>query len=93
MARSIVTPTSLIRGGNGPTRLADTETTSPINLSLKSFLASKTAGLNRSTCPVASFTPSFLAARTISLASFKVKAMGFSTSTCFPCSMALMTTS
>jgi hypothetical protein len=49
IARSIITPTSLIRGGNGPTLFADADTTSPITSSFISSFAFPTAGLNLST--------------------------------------------
>ena len=92
IARSIATPTSLILGGNGPSLLELAVTTSPISPSSINFFVTRTAGLKRYTCPVASVTPASSAASIIFWASGNLRAIGFSTSTFFPASIASITT-
>ena len=76
--RSLTTPTSLMRSGNGPTRSVRIRSTSPSSSSRRR--SSMRAGLNRSTWPTPARTPACWTTSITSRASAAVAASGFSTS-------------
>ena len=57
VARSLTTPTSWTRAGNGPLRIVETVNSRPIWPSSSRRRSSCSAGLNRSTCPTQPRTP------------------------------------
>ena len=83
VARSFTTPTSRTRSGNGPTRSVAMRNASPSSVARRSRSASS-AGLKRSTCPTAAWTPASRTAAMIADASSEVAASGFSTRMCTP---------
>ena len=77
VARSLTTPTSRTRSGNGPTRSVAMRIASPT--SSRRSRNARSAGLKRSTCPTAAWTPASRTAAMIADASSEVAASGFST--------------
>ena len=84
MARSLTTPTSRTRSGNGPMRSVATRKTWPSCPSATRRRSSSSAGLKRSTWPTAAGTPAASTASIRRRASAAVAASGFSTSTGTP---------
>ena len=81
VARSMVTPTSRMRAGNGPARRLVIAYTLESQPAPRRRPSSSTAGLNRSTWPTWTGTPFARDASTIRSASETVPARGFSTRT------------
>src|SRR3954469_3639346 len=84
VARSLTTPTSRTRSGNGPTRSVATRKTSPSWPPWTRRRSSTSAGLQRSTWPTAPCRPASRTTPMSSRASSALAASGFSTSTWIP---------
>ena len=81
VAKSLTTPTSVIRAGKGPVLTVEIEKTGPSCSLFKRFFISLSAGLHLSTWPTAAISPDPSKASTISAASSVVPARGFSINT------------
>ena len=79
-----MTPTSRIRAGNGPRRVALIWKMRPSSPAWSRRRSSRIAGLKRSMWPTVSIRPAAAAASIIAWASSRVAAIGFSTSTLAP---------
>ena len=93
VARSLTTPTSLIRFGNGPILLVLIWKRSPNSPSFILSRMLRIAGLNRSMWPTAPTRPASVKEAVIRFAPSESIASGFSTSVCTPASHSCRATS